>query len=181
VLQHSQLPGAGTDAPHPGSASGYAAAPPRRPRPCRLRRTPASPRPSRAPQQHPQPGLAPVRPRPDRSSAGGVPDLPGLGSHRSPFPMMQVTDSAARVHFHAERSSDARHDRVPRGGSLAIGIPSFFLALAPNPRRYLPGSSAGYCASPSRPAPSWPRRRSRRTARPAPLAWPGANRSRNCG
>ena len=42
----------------------------------------------------PQPGLAAVRPRPDRGSPSGVPDLPGLGSHRSPFTMMQVTGSA---------------------------------------------------------------------------------------
>ena len=58
--------------------------------------------------------------------------------------------------------------------TLAIGIPSFFLALAPNTRRYLPGFTAGCCASPSRPAPSSPRRHS------PPTPWPGPAASRWC-
>ena len=58
--------------------------------------------------------------------------------------------------------------------TLAIGVPSFFLALAPNTRRYLPGSPAGYCASPSRPAASSPQRHS------PPTPWPAHKVSRWC-
>ena len=48
--------------------------------------------------------------------------------------------------------------------SLTIGIPAFFLALAPNLRRYVPGLRARECCgSRSRAASSRPRRRSRRT------------------
>ena len=40
-------------------------------------------------------------------------------------------------------------------GTLTIGIPAFFLALAPNTRRYVPGFLGdASCASPCRPAPS---------------------------
>ena len=60
--------------------------------------------------------------------------------------------------------------------SLAIGIPSFFLALAPNTRRYRPGFTGRICTSPSRPAPSSPRPPSPRTCWPGPAAcrWPSS-------
>ena len=56
--------------------------------------------------------------------------------------------------------------------TLAIGVPAFFLALAPNRRRYVPGSSAGCCGSPFRLASSSPPRRSRRMPSPGRAACP---------
>jgi len=58
--------------------------------------------------------------------------------------------------------------------TLAIGVPSFFLALAPNRRRYRPGFAGRVLRFAIPAGASWPQRRSPRTTWPARPAFPHA-------